>query len=293
VIEVNRSEEIDALIAALTSMLKETKYPMEGKRVVWAMNDRIYRSGTEFYIIPKEEWEASPFANVHKFSHDVYPANAALGINGCSDCHGSESPFFFASVMQYPFDEKAAPVTMSQHRIMSISGLQATLGVWRETYLKSILNFLLIIFGCALIGWGYQALVEKQGDQLPPWLRWRYLPVVIGVGALVAAIILLSQGELAKYSLPSRFWLDANHFFISMIVLGISFVTLAFCGYKKNWLLTVFFIAAISGGIMLIKLPWISVINRLSYTVFDLSLVILTIGMIWFALQKISFEQRK
>ncbi|HDR68426.1 MAG TPA: hypothetical protein ENN61_05180, partial [Bacteroidaceae bacterium] len=97
IIEVNRPEEIDALISAVTSMLNNINYPMEGKRVVWAMNDRIYTSGTDYYTIEKEEWESSPFANVHTCNHDVYPANSALGINGCTECHSYSAEFFMAS----------------------------------------------------------------------------------------------------------------------------------------------------------------------------------------------------
>jgi len=122
VIEVNRPEEIDALIAAVTNMLKETKYPMEGKRVVWALNDRVYRSGTEFYTIPKKEWEASPYANVHKYNHDVYPARAALGSNGCSDCHSGSSNFFFAQTLKYPFDVDAKPITAAQFNLLGYDG---------------------------------------------------------------------------------------------------------------------------------------------------------------------------
>jgi len=122
VIEVNRADEIDALIAAVTSLLKATNYPMQGKRVVWAMNDRVYRSGTDFYTIPKEEWEASPYANVHKYSHDVYPAKAALGAKGCGDCHSKSSHFFFAKTVKYPFDGNAQPITEPQFTLLGYNG---------------------------------------------------------------------------------------------------------------------------------------------------------------------------
>ena len=75
--EVNRPEEIDALLASVRQALADVGYPLEGTRVVWVRDDRVYRSGTEFRLVPKHEWEASPFANVHKYSHDVYPARAA------------------------------------------------------------------------------------------------------------------------------------------------------------------------------------------------------------------------
>jgi len=122
IIEVNRPEEIDALISAVTSMLKKTGYPMEGKQVVWAMDDMIYTSGTEYYKIEKEEWEASPYANVHTYNHDVYPAKSSLGSRGCSDCHSGKSDFFTSMIVKYPFDSNAKQVLMSQSEVMGYDG---------------------------------------------------------------------------------------------------------------------------------------------------------------------------
>lgn len=181
---------------------------------------------------------------------------------------------------------------MAQYRILGISRLQAIFGAYRETYLKSILYFLFIIFGCSLIGWTFKLMQQKKGDQLPRWLRWQLSPLFISIGALIAALAILAQTELASYSLPSRFWLDANHFLIAGITLGISFVMLALSGKKKNWLLIMLAISLVSAGFMMIKLPWISLLNRISYTIFDLSLVILTIGMIFFVLSKIVAEKK-
>ncbi|MBN2055514.1 hypothetical protein JW905_11360 [bacterium] len=74
VIEVNRPDEIDAVIEAIAEMLQKTGYPMQDKRVVWVMNDPVYRSGNNYRTIPMNTWEASPYANVHKYSHDGLPA---------------------------------------------------------------------------------------------------------------------------------------------------------------------------------------------------------------------------
>jgi formate dehydrogenase gamma subunit len=134
--EVNRPEEIEALIASVTQLLHDVGYPMEGKRVVWVLNDRVYRSGTEFRTVGKEDWEASPFANVHKYSHDISPARAALGANGCTDCHSRDSNFFFASVLEYPFGPDGRAVTAEQWRILGISETSARMGAWRESRLK-------------------------------------------------------------------------------------------------------------------------------------------------------------
>jgi len=144
VIEVNRPDEIEALIASVTEMLQATAYPMDGKRVVWAMNDRVYSSGTEFRTIHKEEWEASPFANVHKYNHDIYPAKAALGSKGCQDCHSRESRFFFSAALQYPFNEKAQPVYQAQHELMKLNQTAVQAGSIRESVLKPSVPWLLV-----------------------------------------------------------------------------------------------------------------------------------------------------
>lgn len=139
--EVNRAEEIDALIASISSLLTEINYPMAGKRVIWVYNDRIYYSGTEYAQVDKESWEASPYANVHKYSHDVYPATAALGATGCKDCHAGDSPFFFASVTQYPFDENAMPVFASQSEVLGYDGSPrqfAGLAGWVALFFKGL-----------------------------------------------------------------------------------------------------------------------------------------------------------
>jgi formate dehydrogenase gamma subunit len=145
ILEVNRPEEIDALIAAVTSMLYNTDYPMEGKRVVWAYNDRVYTSGNEFYTIEKESWEASPYANVHTFNHDVYPARAALGTKSCTECHSLNSPFYYAEVVQYPFGEDGLPVTVPQYTILGISKTAATFGAFRESVLKPLSPWIILL----------------------------------------------------------------------------------------------------------------------------------------------------
>lgn len=120
--EVDRPEEIDAIIESVSQLLRDINYPMERKRVVWVYNDRVYSSGTEYTTVAKEPWEASPFANVHKYSHDVYPAEAALGAKGCADCHAKDSPFYFAPVLSYPFGEDAKPIFASQGSVLQYDG---------------------------------------------------------------------------------------------------------------------------------------------------------------------------
>jgi formate dehydrogenase gamma subunit len=137
ILEVNRPEEIDALIAAVTACLKAEGYPLEGKRVVWVANNRVYASGKEFRELPMAEWEASPYGNVHKYNHDIQPARAALGATGCADCHAADAPFFKAAVLVHPFDnESARGVWVPNHEILGISATAVALGAFRENVLK-------------------------------------------------------------------------------------------------------------------------------------------------------------
>ncbi len=136
VIEVNRPEEIDALIDSVGALLREIGYPMQGRRVVWVLDDRVYRSGTEYYTVQKRDWEASPYGNVHKYSHDILAAGSALGGRGCTDCHSRDSSFFHQAVVEYPFSESGAPVTVEQWRLLGLGRTQVRLGNWREQWLK-------------------------------------------------------------------------------------------------------------------------------------------------------------
>jgi len=165
--EVNRTVEIDALIAAVSRMLDDIKYPMDGKRVVWVMDDRVYRSGTDYRVVEKHDWKASPYANVHTYSHDIYPAKAALGANGCTDCHHPNSRFFFAPVLTRLFDEGGKPIVEPQYRVLGIRRSEAMLGAWREAYLKPSLYGLTIFFSLTLIPLVGSYVVRWVFDERP------------------------------------------------------------------------------------------------------------------------------
>jgi hypothetical protein len=118
--EVNRPEEIDALIRAVTAYLTGTQFDLTGKRVVWVSDDRMFTSGTDWQPLPKHDFEASPYASVYKYSHDVAPAKAALGAKGCGDCHSPQSDFVAAPVLRYPFGEDGQPVMMRQGELLGL-----------------------------------------------------------------------------------------------------------------------------------------------------------------------------
>ena len=308
VIEVNRPEEIDALIAAITEMLQDTGYPMEGKRVVWVMNNRVYRSGTEYRTVPMHAWEASPYANVHKYNHDVYPAAAALGSNGCTDCHSPGSDFFFASVVKYPFGEDAAPITEPQYAALGFSAPVVTFGVWRETYLKPAIHLLLILLAvCLAVVLAHIAMRRILHDQhLKGWAR--FIPAAIGIYGIVVGVYLFVRGDLSDYALPLRFWLDGNHFLAAALVLLLGLCGLAWRLYRQRLaghspasyfkahsiriVLAAVVLAVVSGTLMLLQFPVLEPITRFSYTVLDLALALVLAGTVTIVLREIVILSR-
>lgn len=296
--EVNSAFEIDALIQSVTEHLKFKGYNLTGKQIVWVNNDRMYFNGKDFKFLEKEIHEASPYASVHKFSHDVAPARAALGKNGCTDCHTFNSSFLFASTLKYPFDEDANPVTEPQYKRLGISGFMAYTGAIRESLLKPVFYFALsalIIF--LLINLLIHNLVKNKiisGKQqnLITWL--------VSFGILGSGIFGYFAGNLGSYMFPTRMFLDGNHFMISVVVLltGIWFYLKYQFNREKpfrlNLLWVLILVTVISGIFMLIKLELLGFINHLSYTIFDLSLTgILIICIYYLQKSQMQFENEK
>ncbi len=287
VIEVNRPEEIDALIAAITRHLTAIGYPLDGKRVVWVSDDRVYRSGAEYRTVPTEPWEASAYGNVHKYNHDVLPARAALGAKGCTECHSPTAEMFFAPVVDRPFDEHAQAVTVPQFELLGLSRSAVTSSVLRETYLKPVMYLLWLAVVALATGWGVGRLVEGSTfGRVACWL----VTIVIVVGLLP----LLLQRELREYALPSRAWLDHHHFLVAaatMLVGLATFLVAALGSGKKTFghsrpglaaaAAALLGLAAISGGLMLLPSAELTAVARYAYTVFDLALAGLLLAGLW------------
>jgi hypothetical protein len=280
VIEVNRPEEIEALISAVSEMLSRTKYPMEGKRVVWAMNDRVYTSGDEFYTIEKEAWEASPYANTHTYNHDVLPANAALGAKGCTECHSLGANIFYSQVVRFPFGADALPEYEPQYVSLGMNPLFVWLSAVREQYIKTIgYAFLMILALIIIISLIIQVNRNQNYFRLSTGMLWTLYAVMVS-----GFILVFLRKELQVYILPDRLWLDKNHFLVSILALIVSayvLMTRRKEGKNKNLLTRLLgismLIVVVSGVIMLLKFQAVYPLVVLAYTTFDIGIVLAVI----------------
>jgi hypothetical protein len=287
IIEVNRPEEIDALLTSVKNYLGNTGFPLGGKRLVWVSDSRAYYSSKESRELPREEYEATAYASVYKFSHDIAPARAALGAGGCTDCHRSGSPFFEGKVLMDVFSaQDGKPVWMPNYEILGIAGQWVRLGAFREAALKPFLYILAGLLITLAVLSILQRIAEKNVFLSPQ--KARLLVWVILAGVIAFFLIAAFSPGLLEYMTLSRFSLDANHFWIAVIIFLISIaVILSEKVYEKaaglkiamRKLAWLFIIAgALSGMLMLLKIGGLSIITRLAYTGFDLSLVLMAIS---------------
>lgn len=285
-VEINRPEEVDALITAVTRHLTALNYDLQGKRVVWVSSDRVYSSGTEYRVMDKAEWEASPYANVHKYNHDISPARAALGSGGCTDCHSLKSEFFNQPVLLTAFSpEDGGPRWTANYNVLGFSSASVRLGAFREETLKPVLYGLLALLAGLLMILGLRDLAVRREVVSAPrasTLSWLAL-----AGLVVGGFIVVRTPDLAEYMTARRFTLDAAHFWIGMGVLLVglvlalqkrvpSAVNATSAGFRRLlWLLL--FITGACGTLVLLKLGWLATLTRWAYTGFDLGVTLIAL----------------
>jgi len=284
--EVNTAEEIDAFISSVTAYMNDQGYDLSGRKVVWVNNDRMYLSGNDYQMLEKEYWESSPYASVYKYSHDVFPAKAGLGTNGCIDCHAYRSDMFFRHVVKYPFGDDGNPVMEPQYKKLGMSGFMMGMSAFREQIVKSF-AYPAILFLLLTILISAACYVNRKENFFK--VTSNYLYIVYGLLAAGVALVFLKP-DVNSYVLPDRLTLDANHFIITVIALiagAYTWIRMRKENPSGSLLskLQAFFLilAVISGILMMIKFDLIYQIVRVAYTVFDISVVLtVLISIVYF-----------
>lgn len=276
VLEINRPEEIDALIASVTKMLNDIKYPMDSKEVVWVMNNRVYKSGNDYYELPMAEWEASPYGNVHKYNHDVLPAKAAIGSVSCTECHSSKSDLFFAQVLKNPVGINGEPEFEPQYKRLGLNSFMVWSSVVREEYVKALEYPALIFLLCVIAVYLAVRLNEKRRYLFINVTHLSLFYVIIALGM----VFIYLKPDLHSYILPESLWFDKNHFIISLISLIIGIYTIlkmrnAATAHLNLYKLQIGLVALafISGFVMMVKFDAIYNMVRIAYTIFDIAIL--------------------
>ena len=280
VIEINHPEEIDALIASVSKMLEKKQYPMDGKQVVWVMNNRVYKSGSDFYEIPMEQWQASPYGNVHTYNHDILPARSAIGSRSCTECHSTNSELFYAQVLKNPVGPNGQPEYQQQYEVLGMAASMVWLSVVREQFVKT-LEYPAVLFLLILAFLSGLLVINKKENyiDLKPWhLTVAYLGLAMGF------VLVYLKPDLNSFILPSRMWFDRNHFIMGIVPLllgGFIYVDEKKKGKTQAWFLKILagliLLAMASGIFMLIKFDAIEAIVSISYTLFDVAVVGITL----------------
>lgn len=284
VIEANRAEEIDALISASNAHLAATGFPMNNRKLVWVSDNKAYYSSKEHRDLAHEEYEATAYASAYKFSHDISPAQAALGSGGCTDCHKSGAPFFQGALLKTTFSgDDARPIWGANYEILGISAFQVRLGSFREALLKPFIYWLGAIVLILLAALGLNLLLAVHFSVQPK--------IASLISGFVAVLCVLALGWLAwlpgwlEYVTIRRFTLDANHLWVSLICMALAAATalMPLKGFARRpsalrllakiilfWLaVTAFF-----GLIMLIKSGIWAGLTRFAYTGFEIGLAL-------------------
>jgi hypothetical protein len=272
-VEVNRPEEIDALLEATRAYLNATGFPLERKRLVYISGNRKYYSGSKSAELPREPYEATPYASVYKYSHNVLPAKAALGSHGCTDCHSTRSAFFYGPVLEEPFTPSGRSKWVPNYTILGLSRASVRLSAAREEWLKPALYFLLAVLAVLLLALAVREVLAANTGLSPRGLT-RVAAATAVCGLVFAALALASPG-LFGYMTVSRFALDANHFWVAMaVVLTGLWLAVSAPGSLRRLARAEYAavgVAVVSGALMILKVPALATLNRYAYTLFDLA----------------------
>jgi formate dehydrogenase gamma subunit len=98
-------------------------------------------------------------------SHGVEPGPMALGANGCTDCHSSDSHFYFGKVVTDPFREDATPGYTPMYALLGYDVPSLNLGIWRESVLKPLSPWLVLAVAVLILL--HFVLVGAKGGSTP------------------------------------------------------------------------------------------------------------------------------
>jgi hypothetical protein len=218
---------------------------------------------------------------VYKYSHNVLPAKGALGWADARTAIRSSRHSSPGRCFNVRFGEKGGPEWIPNYSALGISQAEVLLAAVREQWIKPLTYVLLGILLALLVLGKVLARLRRAGSPIADKLR--HAPAVVAAAVGILAVGVAGSPGLLEYMTMRRFTLDANHFWVALVVLTAGVVALGSrqTGPRSRSLLAwTLFIAAVTGVAMLV--PGISSVAglRLVYTVFDVALVLIAVGAI-------------
>ncbi len=202
--EVNRPEEVLALRKAVRGFLEAAGEPMSGRKVALVSGPRYTLDGRTWHELQfkPEPWQYTPYSSVFKLSHDIMPADSALGAGGCTDCHSISSRLWNRKVMSLPFDGPGAETRWTTNAaILGLSPLGVNMGAIRHEILEPILFYgMLTVFTLLitiLLARGLE-FAPDCGNALAGDPAMRLMLAILGVAALGPGIILTGEKILSS-----------------------------------------------------------------------------------------------
>jgi len=252
--EVNRPAEIKGLLKEVRNYLKSSGKLSNQERVVLVKDASYTEDGEHWVKLKHFPWEATPYASVFKYSHDIYPAKAALGAKGCTDCHSLSSSFFNRPVLVDLWDAQGKLHFEPNYKLLGYSKMAVYAGAFRQEVLEPVFYYSLIgvfiLLGIWIAFCGLRLDFEALSI-IPAWPTGQLMLLILILAIFGPAIIVV----LGKF-IPSA--ILGHIAFIHKVagILGLlAAIYLLICRQEKNFAfilgIIVMIYQAVTGGVLL------------------------------------------
>jgi formate dehydrogenase subunit gamma len=156
-------------------------------------------------------------------SHNVAARDKALGYSGCTDCHSTDSQFFFSAATVDPFGPDGLPVTMPMHELLGYSRAGLLLSAWREGTLKPATPWIVLaVVVIALLHFSLFGVQNGNPQYVPNVVRFRIHERVIHLVLMVSVTFLAITGLLFFFSEhdPAGPWAREAHSIVGFVASG-------------------------------------------------------------------------
>ncbi len=135
-----------------------------GDKAVYISGGRLFRLNAKGKLKAEKNAAAGPV--MWPLAHDVRPAQQSLGRNGCSDCHSTNSGFFFSKL------KAAGPLLTKKFEKRSSSSFMGTSGLFQRLFgltflvrpiLKIVLIFCGLLIAALFLYAGFRAVGRMSG----------------------------------------------------------------------------------------------------------------------------------